>query len=245
VSGKMLWLIVIEAVLLIVITVAFAPVGYLGIEVEPDGSTLFLDGHFIGHSPMYLAFITPKHYHLEVGKVAVNGGVAYKGKTANLYVRRFTKTMTSFELEPLYSYVIRSEPPGATITVDGKVYDEETPCRIYNVEAGKHEMILDLEGQPSIRYIIDTKETPENLFLDFNSNYKLYCDSFPQGARVRIDGIISGKTPCMVEGLTKDEHTFELELHGWKTLRSVVNLAEKGNKVTFTLARDHQPVESP
>lgn len=244
-NGKMFWLIVIEALLLFMITVAFAPVGYLGIEVEPEGSTLFLDGHFIGHSPMYLAFITPRHYHLEIGKVAVNGGIAYKGKTANLNVKRFIKTMTSFELEPLFSYVIRTEPSGATITIDGKVMNEETPCRIYNLEAGKHEMILDLEGQPSIRYIIDTQETPENLFLDFNSSYKLYCDSYPKGARLTIDGVICGRTPCIVEGLSKDEHIFELELHGWRKIRSVVNLAEKGNKVTFTLAREQEPVVNP
>jgi len=241
----MFWLVVIEALLIIVLMVAFAPVGYLGIEVEPSGSTLFLDGHYIGHSPMYLAFITPRHYHLEVGKVAIDGGTTYKGKTANLYIGRFKKTMTNFKLDPLYSYVIRSHPPGATVTIDSKVINDETPCRTNNLEEGKHEMILDLDGYPSIRYIIDTEKTPENILLDFDSNYRLYCDSKPRGARISIDGEIIGRTPCLTEGFSLEKHLFTLELHGYETIEKDVDLSAIGNKINFTLKREKHLGETP
>ncbi|MCK5743939.1 MAG: PEGA domain-containing protein [Caldisericia bacterium] len=244
-SGKTIWLILVECVLLIILVVFFAPVGYLGIEVEPVGSTLFLDGNFIGHSPMYLAFITPRHYHLEIGKVATNGGVAYKGITSNLYVGRFKKTMTKYTLEPLYSYVIRSHPPGATVSIRGEVFEKETPCRISNLEEGKHEVILDLENYPSTRYIIDTKKTPENILLDFNSNYKLYCDSKPPDAQIKIDSEIVGRTPCVVEGIETGIHEFELTLRGYNSIKKMVDLSTTGNSLSFTMGKESPKKEIP
>lgn len=244
-NKKMFGLVVIECLLLILITAMFAPVGYLGIEVEPEGSTLFLDGNFIGHSPMYLAFITPRHYDLEIGKVATDGGVSYKGITSDLYVARFKKTMTHYTLEPLYSYVIRSSPSGATVTVDGKVSDDVTPSRISNLTEGKHELILDLAGYPSIRHIIDTHETPENVLLDFESNHAIYIESKPSGAQVKIDGEIIGRTPCFAQGIEMNTHNFELSLHGYKTLDMNIDLKTKGNKLSFTLEKNKDREETP
>ncbi len=237
-NKKMFGLIVIECLLLILTTALFAPVGYLGIEVEPEGSTLFLDGNFIGHSPMYLAFITPRHYKLEIGKVAADDeGISYKGITSNLYVGRFKKTMTNYTLEPLYSFVIRSNPAGATVTIDGKVQENITPCRISNLSEGKHELILDLANYPSVRHIIDTTETTENILLDFDSTHSLFIESNPQDAQVLVDGIIVGRTPCYVEGLEMTTHTFELSLNGYKTIKKDVDLKSKGNKLSFTFEK--------
>ncbi|HOO97427.1 MAG TPA: PEGA domain-containing protein [Caldisericia bacterium] len=229
-------LIVVEAVLILAFFAFFGPLGYLEIQVEPPGSTLFLDGEYIGHSPVYLAFITPRNYHLEIGKVATeNNPVTYKGLTSNIQVGRYTKTKTKFSLEPLYSYKITTDPEGALVSVDGKMQEGVTPLTVDGLTQGTHDFTFSVEGHPPIKKVISTDSSPANIQVNFLGNMELSIKTNIDGASVFIGGEFIGETPCIAFGVPDGEHEIEIKLDGYKDIKRIIDLDVTGTELVFTL----------
>ncbi|OGR91312.1 MAG: hypothetical protein A2V88_04835 [Elusimicrobia bacterium RBG_16_66_12] len=115
------------------------------------------------------------------------------------------------------SVSVRSEPPGAEIYVDG-VSRGPTPADILGIEPGPRTIQLRLDG-----YVPDAKEVlveegsrPMVRITLRRQTGTLSLHSLPEGARIRLDGKITGTTPSRLGEIPTGRHEVSLELRDHK-----------------------------
>lgn len=229
------WLVIgLEVVLLAVSAYFFAPLGIIYVDTVPSGALARIDGDPAGRTPIYLTFITPRKYEIELEKEG------YAKNTHSVEVGRIKRTIEKITLEKVYSFEIRSDPPGAYVIFEGKkVLDQKTPTTIRDLKAGKYIVRLDLEGYPSVSQVLDTESTPSSLVMSFKEGITVVFNSNPQGARISLDGRELGTTPCKVQGLRAKEYKADLNLEGYEPISQQIDLGVTGNQVTFTMSKLH------
>lgn len=233
--GLMLLIVAINAVALIY----FAPLGYYGVEVKLEGNTdpkknavIYVDGLRASEGEVYLSFITPREYKIELKHEG------YESKNIVVKVKRFSiiqKPVERYTLAKLYSFDVRSDPPGATIYLEGSPMELKTPATLKDLKSGKHTIKLDLEGYPPIGYTIDTTKDPGTMNFSFKQGMTATFDSEPPGAKVYIDGNEKGSTPCRIDGLAAKEYHLELKLEGYKPYKGFVDVGLAGGNLKIKL----------
>jgi len=102
------------------------------------------------------------------------------------------------------SVIVESDPPGATVTLDG-VYRGLTPCRIHDVSAAEHVLKLTKYGYtPHARTVRLKRAQRERIRIDLTREEKhaLTVASEPTGATVALDGEpMGGRTPLEIPSL--------------------------------------------
>ncbi len=219
----------------------FAPLGYYGVEVKLEGNTdpdrkavIFVDGLRASEGEVYMSFITPRQYTIEMKHDG------YETQTRIVRVERFSvrnKPVDRITLAKLYSYDIRSEPPGADIYLEGSPTKLKTPARLKDLKAGKHTIKLDLIGYPAIGYTIDTAKDPVTMNFSFKQGMTALFESEPNGATVFIDNKEMGTTPCRIDGLAAKQYLLELRLEGYKGYKGMVDIGFTGNQLMLKLEK--------
>lgn len=233
--GLLLLIIAINAVALIY----FAPLGYYGVEVKLEGNAdpkknavIYVDGLRASEGEVYMSFITPREYKIELKHEG------YESKAIVVKVKRFSiieKPVERYTLARLYSFDIRSDPPGATIYLEGSPLELKTPATLKDLKSGKHTIKLDLEGYPPIGYTIDTAKDPVTMNFSFKQGMSAMFESEPQGATVFIDGNEMGVTPCRIDGLAAKDYHLELVLEGYKTYKGFADIGLAGGQLRIKL----------
>ena len=59
------------------------------------------------------------------------------------------------------SVAVSSDPPGARITLDGVDIGEETPATLSDIDAGKHVLLLSLDGHDDVSRLVNVKAGEE------------------------------------------------------------------------------------
>ena len=142
---------------------------------------------------------------------------------------------------PAGRLVVRSDPPGALVTVDGRV-SGETPAVVLALAYGTHEVQVARPGHiPRTARVTIGAAAPEQL-LTFALEPGLRpgtaalgaidVDSRPRGARVIVDGRFLGYAPLRVPHLRPGSYTITLELGGYDPLTSRVGVSA-GNLSAF------------
>ncbi len=230
---KAILLIALEVVIISACILFFAPLGYLGIETEPSGAFVHIDGDPSGRAPIYLAFVTPRTYQIDMTKEG------FAPLTVQVTAHRFARTINKFKLEKVFSYELNTDPPGATVLLDGKQLEDTTPLKVRDLKAGKYVLRFDKEGYPSIAYVVDTTTTLPSLLLSFHEGIDVTFNSNPPGAKLVLDGRPVGTTPCRVQGLVAKRYRAELVLEEYEKINQRVDLWVTGNIVNFTLRKLH------
>lgn len=235
--GLLLLIVAINAVAL----VYFAPLGYYGVEVKLEGNTdpnknavIYVDGLRASEGEVYMSFITPREYRIDLRHEG------YEPKSMVVKVKRFSileKPVERYTLAKLYSYDIRSDPPGAAIYLEGSPLETKTPATLKDLKSGKHTIKLDLEGYPPIGYTIDTAKDPSTMNFSFKQGMTATFDSDPQGASVFIDGAEMGKTPCRIDGLSAKEYHLEMKLEGYRPYKGFADIGLAGGNLKIKLER--------
>lgn len=233
--GLMLLIIAINAVALIY----FAPLGYYGVEVKLEGNTdpkknavIYVDGLRASEGEVYMSFITPREYKIELKHEG------YESKTIVVKVKRFSiiqKPVEKYTLAKLYSFDIRSDPPGASIYLEGSPLELKTPATLKDLKSGKHTIKLDHEGYPPIGYTIDTAKDPVTMNFSFKQGMSATFKSIPNGATVFIDGNEMGITPCRIDGLAAKDYHLELRLEGYKPYKGFADIGLAGGNLEIKL----------
>jgi CheY-like chemotaxis protein len=109
--------------------------GVAALESVPEGSEVFLDGKKIG--------VTPTSTRLPAGKYSVDFRYAGVSKTETLEITpgKRAEIRVDWQRPPAGRLTIRSEPPGAAITVDGTKRGF-TPLTLEDVAPGQHLVAL-------------------------------------------------------------------------------------------------------
>ena len=137
---------------------------------------------------------------------------------------------------PPGSLQIISDPPGATVRLDG-IDKGKTPLDIARVTPGSRRLRISLAGFASVTRkaeVVSNQKTEIRVEL----GGLLYILSMPDGAQVYIDEKYAGLTPLRTERISSGSHQLRLAVEKHKDRRSAV-IVEKGQEkeVSFRLLK--------
>jgi hypothetical protein len=137
---------------------------------------------------------------------------------------------------------INSDPPGATVVVDGQT-GGITPLTLA-LKPGPHNVELHGAGEPRTVPVTITAGTTVSQYIELpkmaTAFGQLQVKTEPAGAQVTVDGIPRGKSPVLIEALAAGEHAVSLDSDG-ANVKQTVNI-EAG--VTASLVVPLGAVES-
>jgi len=152
---------------------------------------------------------------------------------------------------PTGRLVIRSEPDGALVTIDGRL-EGATPVTVTDLPFGEYAVQIARPGYlPHTETLSLSSSAPARTLsvqLDAGAEAvpvttgSLVFDSRPQGADIRLDGRLVGTTPFRLASVAVGEHTVRLELAGYRSVSTQVTVAPgRQARVAVTL----EPAQPP
>ena len=203
--------------------------GFLTINSNPSGGTVFLDGEETGITPADLKGVKFGAHRIEI---KMDG---YKTWSESVDVSDDKGNKLTAILQMLTgAFNIKSEPPNAMIIIDGKEV-ASTPADIGDLKPGKHHVELKKEGYETWSESIevnagkDTHITAALQQLIGSINIK----SEPSQAIVIVDGKEVGNAPANVTDLTPGKYLVEVKMDGYETWSKNVEI-EMGMDVNLT-----------
>jgi hypothetical protein len=138
---------------------------------------------------------------------------------------------------PIYgSLDVISNPIGATIAINGKVYGT-TPNTISDLIIGEYEVELSLNQHvTSIERIIVTEKQTVTLNTSLTKGQVVAINSTPAGAIINIDGRDYGATPKSLT-LQKGDHSILLSMSGYLPSKKTITLDKKNTEINETLEK--------
>jgi len=208
--------------------------GIIAITTEPEvGAQVVLDGMPFGTTPLAAAELTPGLHRLEfsaerhlaeVRELTVNGG----GERQALAIT----------LTPDWAVVsLRTDPPGATVLVDGVVAGT-TPAAV-EIASGEHAIEALLAGHNAwTGRIVVAANQPQQL-PDVKlapADGRLEIASSPSEASVNVDGEFRGRTPLSLRLSPGRAHRVALSKPGYETTtRELSVAADSGRRLQIDL----------
>ncbi|MCX8094702.1 MAG: PEGA domain-containing protein [Caldisericia bacterium] len=205
--------------------------GTLTIDSYPKEAEVYLNGENIGNTPISIKINVGK-YSIEVKKEG------YKDYKKEVEIKKGRETIVIANLERKVGGIsVKTEPDGATVYVDGKNYGL-TPLEIYDLETGKHEVLITKEGYKSIIKVVEVKEEIIEISeILIKGVSKAYINSNPRGATVIIDGKEIGKTPLEIKEISLGRHFITLKALGYEEMTKTIDITENINTYTFNLVQ--------
>lgn len=202
---------------------------------SPEGATVVVDGKARGITPITLPDLAPGSHHVRFTLTD------YEPADDFLSLADGAFGVCHADLRPVYGLLlVTSEPAGAMITLDNGIALGETPRLITDLEVKRlHRLLLQKPGYQSRPFKIQfAGRTPlvhhETLILDSGV---VDVTSEPAGAEVTVNGLVKGRTPCIVSDIPKGRATFTVSLPGYRTeVRELALNAGDRQKLNLTLA---------
>ncbi|MBV1931498.1 MAG: PEGA domain-containing protein [Porticoccaceae bacterium] len=205
--------------------------GHLEIITTPDKASVFINGENKGLTPLTLADLAPDTYQLQITSPR------YFGIEQAVDIEGLGHiTQLQFQLKPAWGKIsFRSEPPGATISVDGKNYG--TTPGTAEVLASGEQVELSLLGykawQETLKIGVgENKEWPSVTLLPADS--ELQVASVPAGASITLNGQYLGSTPTTLALSPDTSHKLNVFLAGYEHSQTHIMLA-RGEQKTLNI----------
>jgi tRNA A-37 threonylcarbamoyl transferase component Bud32 len=130
--------------------------------------------------------------------------------------------------------VFVSEPPGASVVLDGARLAKPTPTWVAGVLPGTHQVRFEREGLAPITQSVAVKPD-ERAVVQVSlppATRRLEVRSTPDGASVYVDGRLAfGETPTYVDVTEEDFHELRIVKNGYQTKIQPVTPDDKGPMV--------------
>jgi hypothetical protein len=124
---------------------------------------------------------------------------------------------------------VESKPGGGEVWLDGQKVEGKTPLTIARVPVGKHTVEIRLGEQAAV---IETRvHGAAPVLIDVGlttAEGRLAVASEPPGARVLVDGVERGTTPCDIGHLTPGKHKVTLRKEGFIPATRPVEVTRDG-----------------
>jgi hypothetical protein len=209
-----------------------AGVCQLRVTTEPPGATVQVDGKMHDVTPVVIPDLKPGDHLVSVAKA----GFVELRKTVSLGVDQ--RQALDLKLVPLTGLVlVLSDPTGAEVRIDD-VDKGTTPRLLTDLPMGAHKVRI--SAPTYLPKIVDVElkdRTPVKVNVALVSDAaSLVLSSEPAGAKVTVNGIASGNTPCTVERIPGGVAFVEIELAGYGTQKQEVKLRPgQKEEMSFTL----------
>ncbi len=120
---------------------------------------------------------------------------------------------------------VKSEPPGASVYLDGKKQSGITPVVLEGISAGSHVLRLEKDLLNAIEEIDVQPEEMVRIEIELKGelpSVRIYSDPFE--AEVYVDGKLIGKTPQYLKTLNKGEHLVVIRMDGYQPYQETIEL---------------------
>ena len=195
---------------------------FLTVSTSPDQAMVIIDG--IEYSPTFFDDkIAPGQHTLKLSKPL------YYSVVKEIELEPGQLHDLSFDLKPNYgSLSVATDPPGATISVDGKVALNRSPANVSLLQSGHYEVTISL---PEYRDHIETVTISDE--VDTKLNVKLTpafgwlnLSSTPAGSEVIIDGNVVGSTPIQKMKLPSGEYLLTIRTKYYKEHQEMMTILD-------------------
>src|SRR5574341_1082346 len=139
---------------------------------------------------------------------------------------------------PKGGLTITTEPPGASIFIDGKKIEGTTPLTLENIQAG---MYYTIEAKKDISYgksewiwVYPDRYTSVNIVME-PPKARLTITTDPTEADVLLDGDPVGTSPMTLHDIPYGEHTLEARLSGYHPSIQKINIKDNDQKTSLEL----------
>jgi hypothetical protein len=205
----------------------------LTVHSEPAGADVFLNRTLIGKTPIK-ARIPARPSFL---RVSLSGYREYVDSLKLMKDVPAEKAITLIERTGRLD--VRSNPPGALITLDGSGTGLRTPASFDSLSANKlYTVGLTLEGYiPRIIEGIDV--IPDsNTIVSRNLSEKVHpltviCQ--PAGATISIDEVEQGVAPVSISSIVEGNHTLVAKMNGYQTRTLNIDVPVRNHQIIVTL----------
>jgi predicted Ser/Thr protein kinase len=199
--------------------------GIITVDVTPTAAEILLDDRLVANQSPFTLEVEPRTYVLTVR------ARDHEPVVRALSVGEGEHRMESVQLQRVKgsaSLVIRTVPEGLQVWVDGADSGRVTPATVSGLFAGDHQIALkrldgavvhrfrmSLENGAAEAVEVDTSKLPP--LLDVTSR--------PEGAQVKVGGVLKGTTPVTIAGLAEGAVEVVVERAGCKAETRRVDLA--------------------
>ncbi len=215
-----------------------APTCQLRITTVPDGAAVTIDDKTGDVTPRVITDLAPGEHLLVLSK---NG---YATIRRNVTLSPDQRLALDLQMEPITGLVlIRSEPEGVDVRI-GDTDRGQTPLLVTDLKLGRHNVEFKAQGFASRSVDLEIKDRkPQLLFMSLTSDSAtVTLASDPQGARVMINGIDSGVTPCTVDRIPGGDVILRMELNGFSPREQAIKL-RAGQRENITMVLKPLPAE--
>jgi serine/threonine protein kinase len=225
--------------------------GQLSVDSNPEGAQIQLDGRAdpAWVTPFNLAGLSPGSHTVVVSKAG------YGQETRTVDVAAASKSSLSFHLAQLNAVMsVNSDPPGASIIVDGKDSQKVTPSQI-TLGSGTHTILVRKTGYldettsatgqpgqsfhfaPTLRALgnTDNIKTVGKLSKIFRSNValagmgKVSVRTMPKGAQVAVNRRMLEKSTPVDFVLNPGNYVVDITETGYKPLQKIITVDKDGS----------------
>jgi len=184
------------------------------ISSEPD-VTVFVDGDDKGRAPITIKDVKPGQHIVDGRKPK------FKGMAQTIKVSPGEQAIVELKMTPATpdranaTLKVQSTVPNAEVFVDGSSLGR-APVDRTDLEPGKHYVVVHKDGFTDFkREVILIENQPVALVADLSATGSVRVLSTPEGADVRVDGELVGKTPLARDGIGAGDHIIEFRLKGY------------------------------
>ncbi len=229
--------------------------GQLAIDSTPQGAQVQIDGATDASwvTPFALTNLQPGQHSITVSKPG------YATDTRTVTITSGNRSTTQLRLAPLMAtLVVKSDPPGASIYVDGHDVTAKTPAQV-SIEKGQHVVLVRLSGyldetmsgqfalgqtynfSPALRQMgnVDSIKTVggkmSRLFggkAAQAGQATLSIHTQPKGAQIAVNQHMLDKNSPLDVVLDPGSYVVDITLSGYAPVRKVIT-ATKGGKVVI------------
>ncbi len=203
------------------------------ISNEPDVE-IFVDGEQKGKAPVTIQSIKPGE-HIVGGRKT-----RFKPVEQTVRVAAGENAIVSFRMEvappdrPRATLKIQSQVPNAEVFLDGSSLGR-APVDRNDLDPGKHYVVVHKDGFTDFkREVILLENQVITMVADLAATGGLRILSSPEGADVKIDGELIGKTPVQRDAVPSGDHIVEFKMAGFFDHKETMKI-EGGREKVFSV----------
>lgn len=202
---------------------AYAESGLLLVQSEPSGAEISRDGVSLGMTPRLITILEIGEFHrLTLSKTG------YQSKRVDVRFLNGRQPMVVSEKLVLDSGAIEidSEPRGAYVIVNG-LDKGKTPLSLSGIAKGLITVTLKHPGfKDETRELSMHAGEVQNLYLKLQPLAgTLQLVSFPEGGRVYVNNVFSGKSPVVLTSVEPGKYDVRVELDGFAPITRLIEVA--------------------
>jgi hypothetical protein len=219
---------------------AAAPGAALRIIASEVDTEVFFDGDDKGRAPVTIQNARAGDHVVEGRKPGfLNNQQTLKVTGAESVIVQL-KMDPAPVVRPHGALKVQSTVPNAEVFVDGSSLGR-APVDRNDLDPGKHYIVVHKDGFTDFkREVLILENQAVALVADLSATGVTRILSTPEGAEVKIDGELVGKTPVLRDGVTSGDHVLELKLNGYFDHKETIKV-EGGREKIFSVDMKQLP----